>query len=539
LALNRAIWRDNPELEWLPDNVLARLAFARKSLARLRGMARRLKTPELVEGIIEESDQIAVLAGTPGGEQKVANLRKLIEMCRETGTLGSAGSEEFTRRLGELVESPPNEAKAPLLGEEAQVVRLMTVHQSKGLEFPLVILPDLAGNEGRPSQFTPPSVDGLFTLPPRDFISDKLRPNPIYNQLRNLDKASQEAETARLFYVACTRATEQLVFCLNGSKRQTSWGKWVQQLVLTDPETRIVDSADLGEPIEQSDELVQAAPPPTEIAWEAGQILERSLNPMPPAPGLIRESVSGLEDWFACPRRYYYTRVLGLDTAVLTPQRALSKGDAPPGQAAALGSQVHRILEEAPLWQGPQSLHELSPDSEDADLARELAGGIYQTELAEIIRDINPEHMFREQGFTLRIDGQTGPDLEIIGEIDLLMLHSQGIRVIDYKVSRHIAPHDYRVQLSLYALAAWRAGGMQSDIPKAGICYLKESGAELHWQSIGKADLKQLELDLRQAAQDIAALPLEPRLKDFMRGSGCGEACSLARAGLCSPSEDD
>ena len=176
---------------------------------------------------------------------------------------------------------------------------------------------------------------------------------------------------------------------------------------------------------------------------------------------------------------------------------------------------------------------EADPGPDGPDLARSLARGIYQTELSDIIINLPPEQIFREQGFQLAIANGTDRVLEVIGEIDLLLVSPQGLVVIDYKVSRHVAPQDYALQLKLYTLAAWRAAGRPDAVPRAGICYLKDDGAELHWLQFSLAQLTGLELELCQAGKEIASLPLEPVLGDFRRGPGCAPACSLARAGLC------
>ena len=299
------------ELSWLDPVELERMGFARETLKRLRGLARRMRPFELVEAIIEECDYTAVLLGAPGGEQRAANLRKLIEMCREPGAAGPGSIEDFTRYLGEMLNEPAKESKAPLLGEDAQVVRLMTIHQSKGLEFPVVILPDLAGTDTRPAQFIPPSPEGVFSLQPRDFISNALKNNPLHTWLRNIDQARQDAETARLFYVACTRATERLAFCLNQAPRQTVWGKWVRELVLPDPETRQI-MADELDPMAQTDDAETPVPAISPaLRQEAEDILRRCLQPEPPRAHLVRESVSGLEDWFTCPPALLFHQGVG------------------------------------------------------------------------------------------------------------------------------------------------------------------------------------------------------------------------------------
>src|SRR5205823_8151662 len=85
------------------------------------------------------------------GDRKLANLWKLLDLARTFDRSGLFGLAEFIARLGELVQSQPREEHAATQPENADVVRLMTIHQAKGLEFPVVIIPDLAATTAGPS----------------------------------------------------------------------------------------------------------------------------------------------------------------------------------------------------------------------------------------------------------------------------------------------------------------------------------------------------------------------------------------------------
>ncbi len=115
---------------------------ARELLAGLRPLAPRLRPAELLAALIDESGLLPVVMACPDGEQRAANLGKLIETARR-GELGR-DARGFTLGLGEKLAAPPPEPQAPLGGEAAPVVRLMTIHQAKGLQFPVVVLADLA-----------------------------------------------------------------------------------------------------------------------------------------------------------------------------------------------------------------------------------------------------------------------------------------------------------------------------------------------------------------------------------------------------------
>ena len=77
------------------------------------------------------------------GERKLANLRKLLEQARTFDQSGVFGLADFIVQLSEFVAQMPHEPLAATHPEGTNVVRLMTIHQSKGLEFPVVFVPDI------------------------------------------------------------------------------------------------------------------------------------------------------------------------------------------------------------------------------------------------------------------------------------------------------------------------------------------------------------------------------------------------------------
>src|SRR5207244_3702032 len=145
------------------------------------------------------------------GDRKLANLWKLIDLARSFDRSGLFGMAEFIQRLGDLVRTQPREEQAATQPENADVVRLMTIHQAKGLEFPVVFVPDLAASSGPPRQ---PVAHwdarlGCVIRPP----ADDPPPFPDYSQrLWNTAEDIEDwREDLRILYVACTRAEAYLV----------------------------------------------------------------------------------------------------------------------------------------------------------------------------------------------------------------------------------------------------------------------------------------------------------------------------------------
>lgn len=547
--LSKAINDSEMLPDWLGAGQAARWQKALDILQRLAPSAKRLNPAELIECLLDATGIVPVLMAGPAGEQKVANLRKLLETARDPQGALQGGAESFVRGLKQMVESPPNDPQAPLMGEEAQVVRLLSVHQAKGLEFPVVILPDLdAGRRGGDS--LPPPLNGVVGLKPRDPLTNKLNSTPIAKELAEYQAAVEEAETARLFYVACTRAEERLVFIQTQAQQENEkakgWAKWVEQIVRHDPATKIITAADLAEP---SSEAGQGAamdwpdllpPEPGEKDAAGAALVKRVLQPEPIAPlqnRVVRISVSGLENWFACPRLSVVTRLYGLDTAAL-PQRGAGSGDAPPSKIdpVALGSAVHKAMESCDLSKGPAGL-EPALAGLDPDLAgevRELASGVWDTDLARLMQGLPASHFLREQPFRLWLEPTpASPGVEVIGELDLLIIRPapEPLIIVDYKVTPHIDPEHYRDQLALYALALWSANP-ESPPPRTCLCYLRKKGAELVELKFSAEELAAYRERIMQAAAHMAALPPDVSPADLPRGEDCA-LCALAGHGLC------
>ena len=549
-SLSDSINEAAPLPDWLGMEQSSRWQNILRLFKTLVPMARRMSPAELIECLLDATGIVPVLMSTPLGEQKVANLRKLLETAREPqGTL-RGGVEGFWRGLKAMVESPSEDPQAPLLAEDAQVVRLLSVHQAKGLEFPIVILPDLDAGQGRGGGL-PISRDGVVGLKPRDPLTNKLIQTTVSQRLADFQAAVEEAETARLFYVACTRAEERLVFFQTQAQRDRSnpkgWVKWVEQFVRPDPETHIVTSVELGEPPTAEGQGIAfdwpdfIPPEPGEKDAEGAAIVKRVLEPEPLAPlenRVVRISVSGLENFFACPRLSIITRKFGLDTAALSQQSARHSGPSPQPHhdPVALGSAVHKALESADLSTGPAGLEPalatLEPDL--TAVVRGLARGIWETDLVQFMEGLPASHFLKEQPFRLWIEPSPGaPGVEVMGELDLVIIRPdpESNIIVDYKVTSHIDPEHYRDQLGLYALALWSANP-DNPPPRTFLCYLREAGAKLVELSFSPTELKAYRERIIQASTEMASWPPDIKPSDLPPGRDCA-VCVLAGHGFC------
>lgn len=170
---------------------------------------------QLLSRVMADTGYDAALRFEFLGDRKVANLWKLTEEAR---TFDRAGRRvvDFIQHLDRVIAAQPREEQAATQPEDAEVVRLMSIHQAKGLEFPVVILPDLnspVGNVRSPVCRFDRTL-GPVVLPPKEdgkpLFSDY--PLTLWNAR---ERHAEWDEAIRIFYVACTRAADYLV--LSGS----------------------------------------------------------------------------------------------------------------------------------------------------------------------------------------------------------------------------------------------------------------------------------------------------------------------------------
>jgi ATP-dependent helicase/nuclease subunit A len=139
-----------PELN---DQQRCQVESTAKTLAELRAMKDRLPIAPLINEALARTGYDAVLLAEFLGERKLANLRKLIEQARSFDQSGMFTLDDFITQLAQFVVRQPDEPLAATHPESTDVVRLMTIHQSKGLEFPVVVVPDLDRSRRGPSRW--------------------------------------------------------------------------------------------------------------------------------------------------------------------------------------------------------------------------------------------------------------------------------------------------------------------------------------------------------------------------------------------------
>ena len=207
-----------PLLERLPEADRPRASRARALLAGWRSAKDRIPIARLVDRILDESGYEASLLGEFLGDRKRANARKLVRMARRFDDQGGFTLADFVDRLRADLRAATKETQAATTDEQGQVIRLMSVHQAKGLEFPIVVLPDL--DRKRPGELKRVAFDadlGPLVNPEADPAEagegEEAEPGGCLGWMvyRQRERAADDAEALRLFYVATTRARDVLI----------------------------------------------------------------------------------------------------------------------------------------------------------------------------------------------------------------------------------------------------------------------------------------------------------------------------------------
>ena len=176
-------------------------------LGELRSAAGSASAETLLELALDRTAVEAAWVPIEGGEQARANIRKLVRIAR---TLAGHSLSEVVEYL-EQRRDDLDAREGPAVLDRTDAVQLMTVHASKGLEFPIVFVPEAhLIARGSYAAVRWRRGDGVSATMARD-EDDETRPKPgFYAHLQRQDDREEAAEHRRLFYVAATRAADYL-----------------------------------------------------------------------------------------------------------------------------------------------------------------------------------------------------------------------------------------------------------------------------------------------------------------------------------------
>ncbi|WP_152392142.1 helicase-exonuclease AddAB subunit AddA [Paenibacillus guangzhouensis] len=238
LTMEDEVRRDDLSVE---RGLLTKLRRFMDRLAYWRDEARQGSLSELLWRIYRETGYYDWVGGLPGGTQRQANLRALYDRARQYESTSLRGLFRFLRFIERMQDNGGDLGTARALGEQEDVVRIMTIHKSKGLEFPVVFVAGLS------KMFNQQDLSASFLMHkqlgfgPR-YMDQELRvayPTLPSLAIKRQIKMELLAEEMRVLYVALTRPKEKLYLIgsvRNVEKQLQTWGQAVDQTDLLLPD---------------------------------------------------------------------------------------------------------------------------------------------------------------------------------------------------------------------------------------------------------------------------------------------------------------
>jgi len=215
------------------NDLSKRLQRFNHSLNAWKDESRFMRMDDFIWKLLMDTGYYYYVGAMPGGQQRQANLRLLYERAGQFQRTSMKGLFNFIKFVDKIKTSSRDMEIARILGENENVVRVMSVHKSKGLEFPVVIL------AGMGKQFNMSDVNASMLLHnnlgigPR-YVNPELR---VYTDtiarvaIKNQIKMESLSEEMRILYVALTRAKERLILVgsiKNLTKAADRWSRPVR-----------------------------------------------------------------------------------------------------------------------------------------------------------------------------------------------------------------------------------------------------------------------------------------------------------------------
>ena len=466
---------------------------------------------ELLEEIIDKTGYGLYIAAMPGGAQRMANVEMLTERAAAFEGTSYKGLFNFVRYIAQLKKYDVDYGEAGIMDEQADTVRIMSIHKSKGLEFPIVFV------AGMGKKFNTQDTKGSVLLHPDwgagvDLIDLKRRtktPTFLKKMIREETALENLAEEMRILYVALTRAKEKLI--MTGAAKITEDGAvsdissvfraegakcyldWVLPCILSDETGKVKQESPVevsvfgAEDLTPQQEEVQAEVMAEDVLrnWDDSQVYEPELRERLDAQidyvypfedegkMKLKFTVSELKKWAylaeeAGEEMYEEPVVVPLIPEFLKEEEILT--------GAPRGSAYHKLLElldftvdydvenltaaVQQLRQEGRLTDEMTECIRPKDILRFL-GCRSGRRMADAARN---GKLYKEQPFVLSVDASeiypedcSGEKILVQGIIDVYFEEPDGLVVLDYKTDKVRTGNElkekYHAQLDYYAQA--------------------------------------------------------------------------------------
>jgi ATP-dependent helicase/nuclease subunit A len=498
------------------DELAAKLNDVLDQLRKWRQAARDRPVADLLWAIYDQTGYLAFCGGLPRGEQRQANLVELHDRARQFGQFRRQGLGRFLTFL-ERLRRESDLGQASVASDADDVLRVMSIHRSKGLEFPVVFVPDLGKRINTADLNGSILLDRKLGLGLR--VVDELRqvryPSLAWTVVRQALRQQTLAEELRVLYVALTRAKEHLI--LIGTAKADAPDQWRQRwadhqgplpaetvlAAVTPLDWLGPTAANIGErfiqvtahaaedvaiwaadqaaveplsPVQAARARLDPIVPPPPVPAAATAVIDRIGQPYPFAP------LSQVKAAAAVTSLAKHAPVTVSTERVLDQPRFLSAGKGPATVAATdRGTATHAVLERLDFATAATAADVVAQVAELAAARRITAAEAAAVDVESIVWLLSTDtgRLLRAAGAGLRREVPvyfahppealpTADPMDHVmarGRLDVLVPDGDGWLIVDYKTDRvsgdaidHRAK-EYAEQLKLYRAAIERITG--------------------------------------------------------------------------------
>ncbi|MDR1730541.1 MAG: UvrD-helicase domain-containing protein [Synergistaceae bacterium] len=550
----------------LLDVVQERFPEAVERLEHLRRLGNLRGPSALLSSLLENRNWLAAFRR----DQRlrvVSNVTKAISMAAGYESGVSPSLAGCTQWLDTALRNAQTSEEAPWMDPDADAVHVLTIHSSKGLEFPVVAVMAMdrgVGGKGNSATLAPSKTMGVVLSAIPDMMrntdgmeAEEELPRSL-KQERALSAQSELEESTRLFYVATTRARDALILCgavseNKDGERSVKQDTWLEHTLDWLGREQGCDWQDLeGPPLVWAEDEEEGETGKTRSSGVTIRTFEK-VEQNVPSPRLTlpdSEEISlsslsatsyALFEW--CPFAWRRRHRQGLDLRWEAPDEP---GDVPGG--SRLGTLAHWILAEwdltpkglekwldnsaAPL-RLPADLRDTWRNARNREALRSWLMDLTRSEEGRLIAEAaRSGSLRREAPFCVSIGGDAG-HLYLVGAIDALWRDSRNQWFVrDYKITlSDNAPAElYRAQLGFYALVVKllaKKQGLPFEGVDVGLVFLREGGRSGDARRFSKNDdWATMEEHIRLAAQTTVRgdwIPRREHCRFCPWKKGCGK----------------
>ena len=479
------------------------VAAFQNAIADLRNLSRDIPIHQLIWNLYDAFHLPAVFGAMEGGTLRRGNLMTLYENACAFEAAGYRGLFAYVAHLRDLMESGKQPAAS--VGSGADGVQIMSIHKSKGLEFPIVILADLNKSFNKQDQRAPVLVHPIYGLGPKRVDLDRRITYPTVARGAIEYTISRESlsEEMRVLYVAMTRPKEKLIMVSTMRNPQTRLARLAAAVDCPVPPNAVEGASCLGDWVL----LALMGRPEAGCLWELGEVEPKTLAAPEGTPWKV--AVHSGDDYTQTARRrhreevdtaeplvfdtdlldyvYPYSKATVLPTKVTATQlkgrekdQQIAEGTAPSydqsrplcrpaflsgGQAVITGAErgtaVHAVMQYLDLncsdvAGAVQDLVErgfLTPRQGESIDCR-MIETFLQSSLCQEMRQA--KKLWREYCFSLLVPGEQvigdrakGEEVLLQGVVDCFYETEDGLVVVDFKTDR-VSGSDQAARTEIY-----------------------------------------------------------------------------------------